>query len=68
MTALTYIDNCKSAIVNNETARIAAANIFAARIAVDTKGGKAKYLDQPLSVTQREKIAEDLLSRHFPSR
>ena len=66
MTALTYIDNCKSGIVNNETARIAAADIFAARIAVDTKGGKAKYLNKPLSDTQRARIAEDLnKNEHF---
>ena len=59
-TALSYINNCKRGIVDDDTARTEAANIFAARIAVDTKGGKAKYLNKPLSEMQTEKIAAEL--------
>ena len=59
-TALSYIDNCKRSIKDDISAREQAAKIFAARIAVDTKGGKAAYLKKPLSETQADEIAEAL--------
>ena len=59
-TALTYIDNCKRGIVDDDTARQEAARIFAARMAVDTAGGRASYLRKPLSKMQAALAAEDL--------
>ena len=59
-TALSYIDSCKRSIKDDISAREQAAKIFAARIAVDTKGGKAAYLKKPLSEKQAEEIADAL--------
>ncbi len=59
-TALSYIDNCKRSIKDDAGAREQAAKIFAARIAADTKGGKAAYLKKPLSEKQAEEIADAL--------
>ncbi len=60
ITALSYIDNCKRSIKDDAGAREQAAKIFAARIAADTKGGKAAYLKKPLSEKQAEEIADAL--------
>ena len=57
---LKLIDDLKKGLKTDESARDAAAKIMAARILTDTKGGKASYLDIPISQTRVEQVAEAL--------
>ena len=57
---LKLIDDLKKGLKTDESARDAAAKIMAARILTNTKGGKASYLDIPISRTRVDQVAEAL--------
>ena len=57
---LKLIDDLKKGLKTDESARDEAAKIMAARILTDTKGGKASYLDIPISQTRVDQVAEAL--------
>ena len=57
---LKLIDDLKKNLKTDESARDAAAKIMAARILTNTKGGKASYLDMPISQTRVDQVAAAL--------